>query len=387
MNRALFLGFLTLLISSSIADAGTISGRVIIHDAESLKSDGPKPTVTLTKFDQGSPVELPAFQNKPLSKSRRFSFTVADVGARYAYLVRVNLGDLAFYGQLLRPSKAKPRASTTIEVYPPSTDRSLIDLQKLHIQIQPVAELPGLARVIQTTTFSNHSKRTVVGPGPGAEDQAWPISIPLPEKFEALSVGFEAKDSELRLDSHRIFYNTHFHPGTRELIVEYKIPYSGSQLIFDLPDTFDPVESVSYMLDERLRPLEPAGMTGGNRKFFNETAYRVFHVPLKKGITHISARFDGMPLNLDLLRRTIPISLIVLMILAVFVVRKHRAPRFSRMEENEIEALRMRLLWTAARLEIALQRHAIEVNDYNRQKHALLKQLLSIYHHRESRAA
>ncbi len=152
-----------------IAEA-VISGQVTNGSTDEPVTDG---AVTLRAFTFD--LEEMLNETTELDEDGRYSFTLTDVDPNWVYLASVENDDLTFNSGAAQIERSDPKLDLPVAVYNKTTDRSVIDIEQIHLVLNFV---DGKAQVSELYVFNNNDTAVYVGETGNTEDGTVEIFLP-----------------------------------------------------------------------------------------------------------------------------------------------------------------------------------------------------------------
>jgi hypothetical protein len=202
---------------------GTISGTVINGtNGEPVSNID----VVLSRFASQSPDSVDI--STTADDEGRFTFTDLDTSPGLVYAASVRHQRVLYSSGMLRFDR-EPTLATTLTVFDPTRDESVVEVQARGLIITDINGADGIVSVADAYILHNGSTYTFIG-----DDEGRSIRFTVPENTLEVTPlpGFDF--SGVTLVDDVIHTSTPLRPGTVSATLQYQIPYSGTSLAIPL---------------------------------------------------------------------------------------------------------------------------------------------------------
>lgn len=230
MKLFLKLGFCLLLLTSLDAwsqpnNSGVVFGSVLNASQDSAAMAGQE--VVLYQYVDGQEVEG-ARPHAATDDRGRFVFEGLQVGERFAYYPLAVFAGIEFSGALVKSTPAALRQGSDILVFEPTSSDSAISTAMHHLILEPGA---GSIAARELFLFANRGNHTYVGNMPSGSKKNIVLRLEVPPNATDLQFGGDLMSCCAVVNGNQIFDTMEFKPGTRQVELNYLLPYQGKETI------------------------------------------------------------------------------------------------------------------------------------------------------------
>lgn len=362
---------------------GVITGMVMNGTTGSFQGDMPALLRAFDPIDFSITLALTSTVNADGS----FQFAVAQAPADWIYMASVAYNEISFSSDIGRLSSTQTSAELPITVYDPTSDASVVSIDRLHI-IMDVAD--NVMEVNELYTFSNNSSQVYVGATGNMSGGTILIPLPAQAQTPVFQRGFGSLDSfvaanELFPTDEGWLDTLPLRPGpnSMNLLVRYTLPYeSGMTLAHALPYV---TETSSVILPDNGITVSGNWQSSGPQEMEGQGFVQYTGERMDAGST-LTMTLEGEPRQAAAAG---PISsttgiiiggaaILTVVGAAIFVVQRQRKGTVQ-----AVAATREELLAELAALDDAYASGEVDAGAYEQERQQLKEELLAIWNSTE----
>jgi hypothetical protein len=202
---------------------GAVFGRVLNASRDSAAMAGLEVVLVQYVDDQ----EVEHARPRTITDARgRFVFEGLETGERFAYYPLAVFADIEYSGLLVNPAPSSPRQRSDVFIFDPTTSDSAISTTVHHLILKPE---PGMIAVRELFLFANRGNHTYVGRLPSGSKKNVVLSLETPIHATEVQFGGDLMSCCAVVKGNQIFDTMEFKPGTRQVMLNYRLPYKGDE--------------------------------------------------------------------------------------------------------------------------------------------------------------
>ena len=303
----LFLLITVLLPAALLAKGGEIWGYVYNGTEDSTTIANTE--VQFLVYQKHTLIDDSSYVLKTNSQGM-YHLTNIPVDSTLIYYPRVDFHSIVYYGKGVIVTPQNNKQQSHVVVYDTTSDKKHIAVQMEHLFI---IEENGKIIVREIYLILNTGKRTYLGKKIPDTNHHHVLEFPLPEGYENVELLTPDAQNSVVIENDFLIDMALFPPGSRQLSFQLQIPHKGKEWHYTRPLSY-PTGSINIFLSQPELTLEGPGIVPMGDFSIRNTNYQRF------AVQHL---MPGMQLDItlkNLPRKSIPIQLIVLGIVAVFLL-------------------------------------------------------------------